>query len=108
MRPRAPALAPLEVAVRRRGNALARGGHVGIHAQAHRAAGAAPVEPGAPEHLVEALALGLRLDLLRARDDHRVEVARHLPAIDDRGRRAEIADARVRARADEHAGELDL
>ena len=32
---------------------------VRVHAQAHRAAGAAPVEPGPPEHLVEPLPLGL-------------------------------------------------
>ena len=45
---------------------------VGVHAQAHRAAGLAPVEAGAAEDLVEALGLGLGLHLLRARHDHRV------------------------------------
>src|SRR5688572_26082333 len=40
----AASLAALEVAVRRRGAALAGLEDVGVHAQAHRAAGAAPVE----------------------------------------------------------------
>ena len=39
------------------------------------AAGAAPVKAGPLEDLVETLALGLRLDLLGARHDHRVHVA---------------------------------
>ena len=72
----AAALAALEVAVRGRGAALARLEDVGVHAQAHRAAGDAPVEAGGPEDLVEALRLGLRADLLRAGDDHRVHAAR--------------------------------
>ena len=63
MRARASALAALEVAVRCRGDALAGGGDVRVHAEAHRAAGATPVKPGPPEDLVEALALGLGLDL---------------------------------------------
>ena len=53
------ALAALEVAVRRRGAALARREDVGVHPQAHRAAGAAPVESGRPEDLVQPLGLGL-------------------------------------------------
>src|ERR1700744_2712477 len=63
-------LAALEVAVRGRGAALAGGEDVGVHAEAHRAAGGAPVEPGGPEDLVEALGLGLGADLLGPRDDH--------------------------------------
>src|SRR3954447_4660175 len=61
----APPLTALEVAVRGGCAALARGQRVGVHAEAHRAAGGAPVEPGRAEHLVEALGLGLRLHLLR-------------------------------------------
>ena len=70
--------------------------------------GAAPVEAGAPEDLVESLPLGLRLDLLGAGDDHRVDAVGDLVAVDDVGGRAQVADPRVRARADEHAVELDL
>ena len=63
----AAALAALEVAVGGRGAALARLQDVRVHAQAHRAAGLAPVEAGGAEDLVEALRLGLRLHLLRSR-----------------------------------------
>src|SRR5690606_27151737 len=42
----AAALPPLEVAVAGRGAALAGGQLVGVHGQAHRAPGLAPVEPG--------------------------------------------------------------
>src|SRR3954470_20794147 len=64
--PAAAPLAPLEVAVRGGIASLARLQDVGVHPQAHRAAGAAPVEARGPEDLVEALALGLRLHLHRA------------------------------------------
>src|SRR3954469_12177366 len=55
----AAALAPLEVAVRGRGAALAGLERVLVHAQAHRAACGAPLEPGGAEGLVEPLGLGL-------------------------------------------------
>src|SRR3954462_11358281 len=107
---RAPAapLAALEVAVARGRAALAGRKRVRVHPEAHRAAGAAPVEPGGAEDLVEALLLGLGLHLLRARHDHRVHAARDPAALDHGGRGAEVAYARVRARADEDAVELDL
>ena len=106
--PAAP-LAALEVAVRGRRAALAGGEDVGVHAQAHRAAGAAPVEAGGAEDLVEALGLGLRADLRRARHDHRLHARRRRggPRIID-GRGAQVADPRVRAGADEDAVEADL
>src|SRR3954462_1857196 len=63
----AAALAALEVAVRRRRAALAWLENVGVHAQAHRAARAAPVEAGGREDLVEPFGLGLLLDLHGAR-----------------------------------------
>src|SRR5690242_4193136 len=71
--PAAP-LATLEVAVGGRRTALAGLEDVGVHAQAHRAARAAPVEAGGAEDLVEALGLGLGLHLHRAGHHHRVEV----------------------------------
>src|SRR5215218_2427486 len=104
----AAALAALEVAVGGRCAALAGREDVGVHAQAHRAARAAPVEAGGAEDLVEPLPLGLDRDLLGARHDHRVDAARDLAALDDLGGRAQVADPRVRAGADEDAVELDL
>src|SRR2546426_7140689 len=61
------ALAALEIAVRGRGAALARGEDVRVHAEAHRAAGLAPVEAGLGEDPIEPLELGLLLDQHRAR-----------------------------------------
>src|SRR5205823_5999234 len=78
----AAALAALEVAVRGGRAALAGLEDVGVHAEAHRAAGRAPVEPGGAEDLVEALALGLRAHLLGAGDDHRLDIRGHLAALD--------------------------
>src|SRR4051812_39761758 len=69
----AASLAALEVAVGGRGAALARAEDVRVHAQAHRAARRAPVEPGGAEHVVEALGLGLLAHLLGPGDDHRVD-----------------------------------
>ena len=48
----APALATLEVPVGGRGRALAGSELVGVHGQAHRAAGLAPVETGGGEDAV--------------------------------------------------------
>src|SRR3954447_14367829 len=104
----AAALASLEVAVRGRGAALAGLEDVGVHAQAHRAARAAPVEAGSAEDLVEALGLGLGLHLHRAGDDHRIEVGGDLAALDRARGRAQVADAGVGARADEHAVQADV
>src|SRR3954465_11680056 len=97
----ATALAPLEVAVRGRGAALAGLEGVGVHPQAHRTAGAAPVEAGGAEDLVEALGLGLGLHLARPGDAHGVHGGGALAPLDHARGRAEVADAAVRARADE-------
>src|SRR3569833_4540228 len=58
VRPAALALPALEVAVRRRRAALARLQLVRVHAQAHRAAGLAPLGARGGEALVAALLLG--------------------------------------------------
>src|SRR5207248_11608298 len=68
---------------------------------AHRAARGPPLEPGRAEDFVEPLLLGLGTDLLRAWDDHRAQRARHPPPIDHPRRVPQVADPRVRARADE-------
>src|SRR5436305_118847 len=79
------ALAALEVPVGGARDALARTGDVRVHAQTHGATCAAPVEAGAPEHLIQALTLGLELHLGRPRDDHGVDVAGDLAPAYDRG-----------------------
>src|SRR5687767_15490983 len=68
---RAPAasLPAFEVAIARRGAALAFAEDVVVHAEAHRAARLAPFEAGLGKHAIEAFALRLRLDLLRSGND---------------------------------------
>src|SRR5882724_6654411 len=63
----ADALAALEVAVAGADAVRALAHEVAVHAEAHRAAGLAPVGAGLGEHAVEAFGFGLALDLLRAR-----------------------------------------
>ena len=67
VRPGRTALPSLEVAVRRRRADLAPFEPVGVHRQAHRAAGAAPFEAGVAEHAVEPFAFGRGAHRLRAR-----------------------------------------
>src|SRR5664280_3558045 len=69
MRPAAPALTAFEVAVGGRRRTLPGGHRVRIHAQAHRAAGTAPLRAGGSEHRVQPFGLGLRLDRHGARYD---------------------------------------
>src|SRR5215212_4916564 len=102
------ALAPLEVAVRGRGAALALGEDVWVHPQAHGAPGAAPVESGVAEHTREPLLFGLGLHLGRPGDDHRLDRGGDAPPFDDRGGLAQVLDARIGARSDEDALERDL
>src|ERR1700685_1279146 len=56
------ALAAFEVAVRGRGATLAGIELVGLHGEAHRAAGLAPLKAGFDEDLVEAFGFGLLFD----------------------------------------------
>ena len=103
-----PALAPLEIAVRGRGAALARAELIRVHAEAHRAAGLAPFEAGLLEDPVEPLGLGLRLHQARARHDHGADALVHLAALDDLRHGAQILDAAIGAGADEDAVERDV
>ena len=64
----------------------AGGDGVAVHAEAHRAAGLAPLGARVDEDLGQALGLGCLLDLLRAGHDQRAHAARDLaPAQDARG-----------------------
>src|ERR1035437_1599641 len=85
---RSPALSlpSLEVAVRGADAVLAGLALIAVHGDAHRAARLAPLGAGRAEDLVEALALGLSLDLLRSGDDENPKALRHLPPAQDRGR----------------------
>ena len=102
------ALAAFEVAVAGGGAALAGCEDVGVHAEAHAAAGFAPVEACGREDLVEAFLFGLRFDCLRAGDDHGADRGGDVVAADDGGGGAEVFDAAVGAGAEEDAVDVDL
>ena len=87
------ALAAFEVAVAGGGAAFAGGEDVGVHAEAHAAAGFAPVEACFGEDFVEAFFFGLRFYCLRAGDDHRADGGGYVVAADDGGGGAEVFDA---------------
>src|SRR5271156_4825592 len=102
------ALASLEVAIRRAGASLARRKYVGVHREAHAASGLAPLEAGLGENAIEAEALRLQLDLLRSRHDHSVHARRDMLALDDPRGSLQMVIPCFRARADEHAIDLDV
>src|SRR5688572_6166467 len=97
----AAALAPLEIAVGRGGAALAGSEHIRVHAEAHRAAGVAPLESRLAKHAIQSFLLRLRFDALRSGHHHRAYARRHMPAAHDARRGAEILDPGVGARAEE-------
>ena len=102
----ARALAALEVAVRGRGAALAGLRMSGFIPRHIEQPALRHSKPARSEDLVAGPPPRPGLDLLRARDDHRVDVvATACPPLDDRGGGAQVLDARVRARADEDAVE---
>src|SRR6266436_4472334 len=98
------ALAAFEIAIRRAGAAFVRWQNVRVHADAHAAARVAPLESGGGEDFVEPFFFGLGLDAPRAGDDQRLlNVLRYVLAFDKMRGGAEIIEARIGARADEHA-----
>src|SRR3954453_18056835 len=90
VRATALALPALEVAVRRGGAALSGLELVGVHAQAHRATGPAPLTTGLFEHDVETFILGLEPHAHRARYDEQPGVLGDLAALDHLGGGAEV------------------
>src|SRR6478672_9678749 len=104
----ADTLPSLEIPVRGRRATLARRHEIRIHREAHRAAGKAPLEARVEEDAVQALLLRLASHLRRPGDHERRYARVDLPARDDGGRRAEILDPGVRARADEDVVDGDV
>ena len=74
------ALPAFEVAIAGRGTALARRELVGIHGQAHAAAGLAPFEAGLAKDPVKPFALGLSFHLAAAGHDHRADALGYVVA----------------------------
>ena len=98
-----PALTAFEIAVGGRGAALAGCEDIRVHAEAHGTTGLAPFETGLEEDLIKAFFFGLRTHETGARHDHRAHTGRDLAGLRDDGSGAQVFDARVGARADEHA-----
>src|SRR5271163_2138201 len=101
------ALATFEVAVAGRRASFAGGKDVGVHTQAHAAAGLAPIEACGGKDLVEALFLSLGLDSLRARDNHRANRCSDVVAAHNGGCCTKVLDAGVGAGAEKDAIDLD-
>ena len=95
-------LTPLEVAVAGGGAALPRLQPVVVHGQTHGAAGQTPLKACLDEDLVQPLGLGLGLHLLGARHHQGLYPCGDLATAGDGGSRAQILDAAVGARTDEH------
>src|SRR5664279_1927238 len=100
------ALPSLEVAVRGADAVLAGLELIAVHGDAHRAARLTPLGAGRTEDLVEALALGLLLDLLASGNDQDAEPGGNVAAAQYRSRRAHVLDPAVGARSDEDNVEL--
>ena len=104
----APALAALEVAVAGAGAALPGLEDVGVHPQAHRAAGVAPLRAGGAEDPVEALRLGLSPDLRRSGHHQDTQPALDGPALEHGCGDPKVLDTAVGAGADEDGVDGDV
>ena len=99
------ALAAFEIAIAGAGAAFVRRQDVGVHPDAHAAAGVAPLETGVAENLIEAFFFRLALNAAGAGDNQRLlDVFRHVLAFDKMRGGAQIIESRIGARADEQIG----
>lgn len=78
MRASARSLSPFEISIAGRGTALSWLEHVGIHREAHTAAGFSPLESCIFEQAVEPLLFGLLFHEAGTGHDHRVNGLRHM------------------------------
>src|SRR5437016_3177236 len=98
------ALAPFEVAIAGAGAALMRRQDIGVHADAHTAAGVEPLETGVAKNFVQAFFFRLRFDAAGTGDDQRLfDTFCDVFAFDKMRGGAEIVEPRIGARSDEHA-----
>src|SRR3954447_8341275 len=108
MSPPTGPLSAFEVAVRGGRGSLSRLPDVAVHAEAHRATGAAPLGSGAAKHLIETFAFGCRLDGHGSRHDKHPHTVGDLASFEHVGDDAQVLDAAVRARTDEHDIDVDV
>ena len=86
----AGSLAPFEISIAGRGAALSGLKHVGIHRQAHTAAGFPPFESRFFEQAVEPFLFGLLFHQARARHHHRPHSRGNALAFGQVRRKAEV------------------
>src|SRR5581483_10186593 len=91
-----------EIAVRGADGTAASRYDFAIGRDAHGAAGLTPMEAGRSKDAVQPFRLCCELDLDRTRDDPCLHRRSDVTSADDTGRVAQVRQARVRARADEH------
>src|SRR5690606_33111649 len=75
--------------------------HVAIDRRAHRASRLTPLEPSIDENLRQPFLFRLAADTPGTGDDHRSDAFGHLEPFHMQRRASQIADAGIRARADE-------
>jgi len=89
----ASSLTSFEISIAGRGATLTRLKHIGIHRQAHTAAGFAPFESCLFEQAVEPFLFGLLLHQTRTRDHHRPHSPGDALTLGQVGCKAEVFDA---------------
>ena len=104
----AGALAAFVGAIAGAGAALLGTQDVAVHAEAHRASGAVPLEPCRLEDFIQTFLFRQSADRRRTRHDHRADSACHVATLDHSGSFAQILDARIGAAADEHGVDLQI
>src|SRR5690348_5080846 len=95
------ALSSLEIAITRRDGKLPWAQRVAIHRDTHRAPSLAPFGARLDEDAIETLRLRRALHRLRAGDDEDAHTWRHAAPAQNRGRGAQIGEARVRTASNE-------
>ena len=103
-----PALTSFKVTIAGRSAALAGSKNIRVHAQAHGAAGFAPVKTSRPKNFIQTFFFRLLLHLLRAGNHHRANMRMNAVSAYHLSRGAKILDTGVGARADKDAIDRQL
>src|SRR4051812_29021439 len=102
------ALPPFEVAIAGRCASFTGRELIGVHPEAHRTPGGAPLESSVTENAIQPFGLGLRFDAHRSGNDHRPHPLSNRAPLNHRSSQSQILDPAVRAGTDEHRIDGDL
>src|SRR6267142_2075505 len=105
--PSAP-LPPFEVAIASRSATLTRLQNVRIHSQTHRASRLTPLESRVEEYSIQPFLLRRPLHRLRSRHHHGSDLRADVMSLRHPRRRAQIFNARIRARPNKYAINADV